>query len=71
MRDASSRERAGSRYETFVVRLWVEHDGAIEHGEIRHVGSNAAKRFREIGHALSFITSLVGPPDSDAELTPD
>jgi hypothetical protein len=59
-------QRAGARhYETFVLRLWVEDDGEIQHGEIRHVRSNAAKRFRKIDHALAFIRGLVRPGEQD------
>lgn len=49
---------AASRYETFVMRLWVE-DARIEHGEIRHVRSNTAVRFRDIAHACEFMMHIV------------
>lgn len=41
-----------------MIRLWVE-DGAVGHGEIRHVGSNALERFREFDRALDFIRRII------------
>lgn len=71
MRDTQRDTTRTHRYETFVVRLWIEDDGGIEHGEIRHVRSNAARRFREIRHALSFIRTLVDAEDGERQLTTD
>ncbi len=43
------------RYETFVIRLWVDSDAGFEHGEIRHVASHTGLRFRELGPAMHFM----------------
>ena len=48
------------RYETFVVRLWVDSDAGFEHGEIRHIASNAQIRFRELARAVQFGRALGG-----------
>jgi hypothetical protein len=53
------------RYETFVLRLWVEADGAVDHGEIRHIGSNSVGRFRDLGRALAFIRKVIRPCEDD------
>jgi hypothetical protein len=53
------------RYETFVVRLWVESEGAVDHGEIRHVGSNSIGRFRDLDRALGFIRKVIRPCEDD------
>ncbi len=54
------------RYETFVIRLWVEDDAPFEHGEIRHVNSNHGIRFRDIDRAFDFIRSTLGSPGGRA-----
>lgn len=50
---------AASRYETFVIRLWVNPDAVVEYGEIRHIASNRSVRFRDIERALTFITGVI------------
>ena len=58
-------ELAGTkRYETFVIRLWVEEKGLVEHGEIHHIGSNSTVRFRKIARALTFIRDIIGLHDA-------
>lgn len=47
-----------SRYETFVIRLWMEEMG-LDHGEVRHVGSGTGRRFRQVDEALEFVQSIV------------
>lgn len=46
---------SNKRYETFVIRLWIDSDAGFEHGEIRHVASNAGLRFRRLGRAIVFM----------------
>lgn len=49
-------DRVMNRYETFVVRVWIEDDGTdLNHGEIRHVSSGMGVRFRELREVLKFI----------------
>lgn len=74
LRDAALRisraHAVGSkRYETFVVRLWVEVPGNVEHGEIRHVGSNSFTRFREVAHAITFIRDVISGHETQDNLT--
>jgi hypothetical protein len=66
LRTARSTGTSTKRYETFVVRLWVEDEGKVEHGEIRHVGSSASAHFRETARVLAFIRMVIGPNDDDA-----
>jgi hypothetical protein len=47
-----------SRYETFVIRLWMEDDVGLDHGEVRHVGSGAGRRFRQMYEALDFVQAM-------------
>ena len=70
MRISRAHAVGSKRYETFVVRLWVETPGNVEHGEIRHVGSNSFTRFREVAHAMTFIREVISghkPPDELTE----
>lgn len=53
---------AASRYETFVIRMWVKPDAVVEHGEIRHVGTNRTVRFRELERAFSLIGDMIQKP---------
>jgi len=55
------------RYETFVLRLWVEAEGAVDHGEIRHIGSNAIGRFRDLGRAFAFIRKVIHTDEDDPD----
>lgn len=59
---------AASRYETFVIRLWVDRDAVVEHGEIRHIASNHTVRFRDFERAVKFIARTIA---SDVVLTDD
>ncbi len=52
-----------SRYQTFVVRLWVDDEGAMSHGEVRHLGSGAASRFREVHLLAEFIEQTISRRD--------
>lgn len=47
-----------SRYETFVIRLWMEDDVGLDHGEVRHVGSGTGRRFRQVDEALEFVRTV-------------
>jgi hypothetical protein len=44
-----------SRYETFLIRLWIGDDDAMNHGEVKHLGSGTGSRFREVHNATAFI----------------
>lgn len=44
-----------SHYETFVVRLWINSEAELGHGEIRHLGTGSAWRFRQTEQMLKFI----------------
>jgi hypothetical protein len=43
------------RYETFVLRIWIEDSTAAGHGEIRHLASGIGLRLRHIEEAMKFI----------------
>jgi hypothetical protein len=47
-----------SRYETFVVRLWVEDDEVVAYGEVRHLTTSTGLRFRELDQAVRFINRM-------------
>lgn len=49
-----------SRYETFVLRIWVEDSTAANHGEIRHLASGMGLRFRQVQEAMKFIERFSG-----------
>lgn len=53
------RPAATSRYETFVIRIWVSPQGAIAHGEVRHVASDSVGRFRDLEGALNLISGAI------------
>jgi hypothetical protein len=55
MTKSIEQDGSANHYETFVVRLWVEHGSEVRHGEVRHLTSGAAHRFREVSDALAFI----------------
>ncbi len=44
-----------SRYETFLVRLWIGDDHDVSHGEVKHLGSGTGSRFRKVSNATAFI----------------
>ena len=44
-----------SRYETFVIRVWVEDPAEVSHGEIRHPLSGAGRRFVRMEEAMAFM----------------
>jgi hypothetical protein len=50
---------ASSRYETFVIRLWIESDAVVEHGEIRHIKSNHTAHFRDFDRAMKFMFDAI------------
>lgn len=43
------------RYETFVVRLWVEGAQAINHGEVRRLPDGLPHRFRSLDEVTDYI----------------
>lgn len=58
-----------SRYETFVIRLWVDPAAVINHGEIRHSLSGAGRRFVRLEDAITFINAYISK-DGEAVLDP-
>ena len=48
-----------SRYETFVIRLWVEDQAEVNHGEIRHPLSGAGRRFVRLEDAMAFMDRYI------------
>ena len=43
------------RYETFVIRVWIDKKQVVNHGEIRHPVSGAGRRFLRMEDAMAFI----------------
>lgn len=43
------------KYETFVIRLWIEGESQLRHGEIRHLPSGTEFRFQHVEEAVEFI----------------
>jgi hypothetical protein len=60
-------EGSDGRYETFVLRLWVEASTA-GHGEVHHVQSNASLRFNDMKRALDFIWKVIEAHDGAAAM---
>ncbi len=56
-----------NRYETFVVRLWMEDDSAVRHGEVRHVTTGKELRFLQMEQAFDFIESIATRQHQSAE----
>ena len=52
-----------SRYETFIVRLWIGDDGALGHGELRHLPAGSGFRFRRVQQAFQFIEEIASRSD--------
>lgn len=50
---------ATSRYETFVIRLWIEPNAVVQHGEIRHIKSNHTAHFRDFDRAMKFMFDAI------------
>lgn len=48
-----------SRYETFVIRVWIEKTATVNHGEIRHALSGAGRRFVRMEDAIAFIDRYI------------
>ena len=48
-----------SRYETFVMRVWVDNSAVVDHGEIRHTRSGAGRRFLRMDEAMAFIDRYI------------
>lgn len=48
-----------SRYETFVIRVWVDDAAAVNHGEIRHPLSGAGRRFVRMQEAMAFMDRYI------------
>lgn len=42
-----------------MIRVWVESDDHVDHGEISHVGSNAGLRFRDVEQAFRFMRRII------------
>jgi hypothetical protein len=55
---------AASRYETFVIRLWIEPEAVVEHGEIRHIKSNHTVHFRDFDRAMKFMLDAIHGEDA-------
>ena len=51
-----------NRYETFVIRLWIENEHSLDHGEIRHLTSGQSSRFQYVEDAFKFIGRFVAEP---------
>ena len=48
-----------SGYETFVIRLWMETEGGLDHGEVRHLSTGTGFRFRQVEQALEFVQRTI------------
>ncbi len=59
-----------SRYETFVIRLWIEDEAKLDHGEIRHLKSGTGVRFRRVLEAMNFIERFSGEPQGQTSEVP-
>jgi hypothetical protein len=55
-----------SRYETFVIRVWVEDEAVLDHGEVRHLTSGIGLRFRRVHEVIRFIERVAASPESHA-----
>ena len=58
-----------SRYETFVVRLWIADDSGQGHGEVRHLATGRGMLFQKLDEATRFIESMVNR-ESESANTP-
>lgn len=47
-----------SRYETFVIRLWMNDQASLSHGEVRHLTTGTGLRFLRVEEALEFIQRI-------------
>jgi hypothetical protein len=56
-----------SRYETFVIRLWVGDGADPGHGELRHLTRGTVFRFRQVQEALRLIESIAGGEAEDQQ----
>lgn len=66
-----------SRYETFVIRVWIEKTATVNHGEIRHALTGTGRRFLRLEDAIAFIDQYIaaepdtfGPVAIDDDKTP-
>jgi len=48
-----------SRYETFVIRVWVDNSAVVNHGEIRHPLSGVGRRFVRMQEAMAFMDRYI------------
>lgn len=48
------------RYETFILRIWVEDSTDQSHGEIRHLASGMGLRLSHVEEAMKFIERFSG-----------
>lgn len=56
-----------SRYETFVVRLWIADDSGQGHGEVRHLATGKGLLFQKLEEATRFIESIASRDPQPAE----
>ena len=59
------------RYQTFVVRIWVDAAEDSLHGQIQQVATDRSTYFRDMHKLMRFINEQVGalPPD-DSDTAP-
>jgi hypothetical protein len=55
-----------SRYETFVIRVWIENSSVVNHGEIRHPLSGSGRRFVRMQDAMAFIDRYIAEASETA-----
>jgi hypothetical protein len=48
-----------SRYETFVIRVWIDKAAEVDHGEIHHALSGSARRFIRMKDAIEFMDHYI------------
>ena len=56
-----------SRYETFVIRLWIEDGSGLDHGEVTHLTSGRERRFLKIEQAMKFIREMAEEKNESEE----
>ena len=59
--------RRADRYETFVVRLWIEEGWGVRHGEISHLSSGTKSRIHHMRQAIDFMGKFVGVNDETSQ----
>ena len=73
--DRYQKGRHVSRYETFVIRLWIEDGHGLDHGEVTHLTSGRERRFLKVEQAMQFIREMAekesesgAPRDSERDM---